>query len=235
MSDDEVRELERRWRASGSDADEAAWLVARLRAGTLEPAQVELLARLGDRAAVLATGVPAAPRPTTVNGLETWLREALVPGGLQALVRGALVVLRDFCRELDRDAYDGGRRRIVSTLRPAIEASEEWCGCPCPSHADEANRVAARSDAATADSGRIGVLVHTGVAVARAITEHEAATASDTDRAQAIDGLVDVCMLQVQYGRPPLDVTTARIQTDLRGWIVGPVDPVAERVRARRG
>ncbi len=35
MTDDALRALERRWRATGAVEDEAAWLAARLRAGVL--------------------------------------------------------------------------------------------------------------------------------------------------------------------------------------------------------
>lgn len=236
MSDDEVRELERRWRASGSDADEAAYLVARLRAGTLDRAQVELLARLGHAAAVLATGVRAAPQPTTMNELEEWVREALVPGGLQGLVRGALVVLGDFCRELVQprtvDPRDG-RLRVANALVPVIAAAEDWSVCPCSSHASQAAAAANHAEEETANSGRVGVLVHTGAVVARAITEHETPKSTDTARAQAVDGLVDVCLLRIELDRPPIGVTTERVLHELSGWILGPVDPIAERVRTR--
>lgn len=51
MSDDRLRELERRWQESESPEDEAAWLAERVRRGTLESRAIELAARLGHFAA----------------------------------------------------------------------------------------------------------------------------------------------------------------------------------------
>lgn len=78
MSDEALRELERRWRASGAVADEAAWLVARLRVGAPGPptaATLRLRALLGDPAARLALGeeapsVKAVPTPAVEDALE---------------------------------------------------------------------------------------------------------------------------------------------------------------------
>jgi hypothetical protein len=44
VSDERLRELERRWRETGDDADERRWLEARVRAGDLDPLALELLA-----------------------------------------------------------------------------------------------------------------------------------------------------------------------------------------------
>ncbi|MEZ6185460.1 MAG: hypothetical protein R3F62_10670 [Planctomycetota bacterium] len=56
MSDEGLRELERRWRQSGADEDGAAWFGARLRAGELSSCELRLQASLGDSAARLAYG-----------------------------------------------------------------------------------------------------------------------------------------------------------------------------------
>ena len=56
MTDATLRELERRFRASGSVEDSAAaWLRARVQAGELDQGKVELAGRLGYRAARAAT------------------------------------------------------------------------------------------------------------------------------------------------------------------------------------
>lgn len=54
MSDDRLRELERVWRASGSDQDEAAWLLAKVRAGRLTMRQLIGASLLDHTAAKLA-------------------------------------------------------------------------------------------------------------------------------------------------------------------------------------
>ena len=51
MSDANLRELERRWRVTGSVEDEAAWLWARLQAGDLSEERLELSAYCGSKAA----------------------------------------------------------------------------------------------------------------------------------------------------------------------------------------
>jgi hypothetical protein len=54
VGDERLRELERRWRASGSTDDEAAWLVERVRLGRLREERLLLAAELEHRAATLA-------------------------------------------------------------------------------------------------------------------------------------------------------------------------------------
>lgn len=80
MSDQELRELERRARESEDPADEAALLTARLRAGLLEPTLLRARAYLGDPAARLALG---PERPTRWDRLAPfvadWFAEPLAP------------------------------------------------------------------------------------------------------------------------------------------------------------
>lgn len=61
VSDAELRALDRRWRATGADQDEAAWLAARVRGGALEPDRLALAAGLGHPAAVLVAAPLADP------------------------------------------------------------------------------------------------------------------------------------------------------------------------------
>lgn len=51
VNDQRLRELERRFRATGALADEVAWLQARVQTGALDPLRLELAARLGHPAA----------------------------------------------------------------------------------------------------------------------------------------------------------------------------------------
>ena len=59
MTDASLRDLERRFRASGSVEDESVWLRARLRAGELTSERVELAARLGAEGPRQALDMPA--------------------------------------------------------------------------------------------------------------------------------------------------------------------------------
>lgn len=62
MSDAHLRELERRWRESGSVEDEAALLRERLRGGAISPQALARAADMNHPAARLATGRPG-PAP----------------------------------------------------------------------------------------------------------------------------------------------------------------------------
>jgi len=73
MSDEALRELERRWRASGAVEDEAAWLAARLRVGAQNASALRLRALLGEPAARLALGdsspAEVTPGPAAADAL----------------------------------------------------------------------------------------------------------------------------------------------------------------------
>ena len=63
MTDSHLRELERRFRASGSVEDEAAWLRARVQAGELEQSKLELAAYCGHAPAIRCLSEKELPRP----------------------------------------------------------------------------------------------------------------------------------------------------------------------------
>lgn len=63
MSDQRLRALERRWRETGSIADEADYLLERVRVGELEQEWLELAASCGHAAAVRATNRRETPEP----------------------------------------------------------------------------------------------------------------------------------------------------------------------------
>lgn len=87
MSDERLRELERRWRASGALEDEAAWLGERVRLGDLERARVQVAGLLGHAAAravwlaegdLLLPGAEAAALTgTSANRLAAWRKRGL--------------------------------------------------------------------------------------------------------------------------------------------------------------
>ena len=70
MSDQRLRELERRWRENGTDADQAAWLLERVRAGLLTDDRLALAAYADHPAARLALEGQPPPRA----GLTAWIR-----------------------------------------------------------------------------------------------------------------------------------------------------------------
>ena len=129
MSDEHLRELERRWRETGSVEDEAAWLGARVKAGDLDPEKLEVLEHLGREGARLAlaslvtqpSGDPVdfleAGSALRVKCLRGWPHEAALR--LLAATWGQM--------EAARDSSEG---------RAGLLALEEWLSCPCQEHAE---------------------------------------------------------------------------------------------------
>lgn len=88
MSDADLRELERRFRATGSVEAEAAWLGARVQAGQLERSKLELAAFLADPASRLACG---GLSPSETESEPKGWDHRMASFGLEASVRAALV------------------------------------------------------------------------------------------------------------------------------------------------
>ncbi len=63
MGNEQVRDLERRWQASGALSDEVAYLRARSREGSLSPEQLALAAAVGHKAALELAPIPLDPDP----------------------------------------------------------------------------------------------------------------------------------------------------------------------------
>lgn len=112
MSDQALRELERRWRGSTDPADEAAFLGARVRAGLVDLASMKLAAFLGHEPCRQLVGelapvkVPRAglfsrlfggERPKPLGEAAAWLRawsERLVEHGDPVALRAAIAAVR---------------------------------------------------------------------------------------------------------------------------------------------
>jgi hypothetical protein len=86
VSDERLRQLERRFRETGTDEDGAAWLGARLRAGELSEDQLRLAAHLGHGPARMAIGAEEAPPSgwPLLRGLQAFGWEAQVRACLAA-------------------------------------------------------------------------------------------------------------------------------------------------------
>lgn len=92
MSDDRLRELERRWKESGTVADEAAYLTERMRIGLLTRERLWSAGLLGSQAAKLVLG----QHPTWGDELR-WVYAVEEQA---AAVRAALLILGRLCEEL---------------------------------------------------------------------------------------------------------------------------------------
>ncbi len=135
MSDERLRELERRFRASGAKEDEAAWMTERIRCGVLPSERARVAAILGDRASLLVIGDPEA---------RGW-KEALVEH--QTAVRGVLAILEQLCAELKMEPPPASvwtmvmvvrswlnffSPELAEQVRAAVDECEVACLCPMP-------------------------------------------------------------------------------------------------------
>lgn len=122
MSDATLRELERRWKATGSVEDEAAFLLERVRVGDLTRERLELAAHCGHEAASRATG--------TSNGSPQALREWLSVG--HELDRVTMVqLLVPLARAI---LVSAPRHDSDDDTEQALDAIEAWLRHPSSEH-----------------------------------------------------------------------------------------------------
>jgi hypothetical protein len=122
VSDERLRELERRWKETGAVEDGAAWLRERVRVGDLTQERLELAAHCGHQAATTLTrGNPEA------LSLQEWLG-TFPDGGDGAVTRLKI--------GLARAALPIWEASQPNDHRPhaAIRAAEGWVLCPCADH-----------------------------------------------------------------------------------------------------
>lgn len=123
MSDERLREAERRWLETGAVADEAGLLVERVRAGALDEQRLRLAAWLGHDAARLAVaGEVSPPRPPApehdhVELLDEPWRH--LGRWLQDLVRWSLVEVAWACE---------------AAVRAAASSRADWTGALATEH-----------------------------------------------------------------------------------------------------
>ncbi len=136
MTDHRLRLLERRWKESGNARDEGAYLLERVRAGTLAARDLELAAYLGHAPAREALGASAPEAPAE---LDRWVY-ALEPWGAHLCVLAALVSVR-FHPEwgaLRRFEVPPARRPRAQEQRTELTQGVAACAaciaCPCPEH-----------------------------------------------------------------------------------------------------
>lgn len=113
MSDQELRELERRWKSTGSTDDEAAFLLERVRTGELWPERLELASYMAHAAAVVALG-NRAPKVPANEG--EWLDSLYARWGQEAFIRAILAAVA----YLDHDRHEN------PLLVEAVSLAEQW-------------------------------------------------------------------------------------------------------------
>jgi len=127
VTDADLRELERRFRATGSVEDESAWLRARVKAGELEQRQVTLAASFGHQGSELL-------QPSDGQLRSLWMLPALV-GPQSEAIRRALVacgwVAWEEWRSRRQSDFDPGATPLPLD---ALVAEESFILCPCEIH-----------------------------------------------------------------------------------------------------
>lgn len=230
MTDSPLRELERRFRATGSDEDEAAWLRARLQAGSLTPSNLELASYCGHQAALIAFGHSVSPLtiegievewPTTGHGSELhverrhWLDRFLELGGGEAVLRAAVALYRRSpSTRPDNDVTLWNTNQRVNPMRDTTIAIEEWI-------------LSSRDQAALARF-KDGIGLDAAVARNMARCVCPVGGSEPTPAAQAVQELRGV----LRFLRLDVTSATAAIRSELVPWALGYSDPVRERVEA---
>jgi hypothetical protein len=133
MGDEKLRDLERRWRQTGSVGDEAAYLLERVRVGDLLPTKLELAAYCGHAGASRACNQSALrSQPRASDDLGEWSTE-LAPWGREALVVAAIASAELFLASLNGSA----RRRKVH-YQAVLATARAWLESPTQETRDAA-------------------------------------------------------------------------------------------------
>tara|TARA_R110002072_G_scaffold47901_1_gene131238 strand:- start:2189 stop:2989 length:801 start_codon:yes stop_codon:yes gene_type:complete len=125
MSDEKLRELERRWKETGAVEDEAAFLLERVRAGELTQERLELAAYCRHEGATAATSQP--PYSGGPKEHDRWLR-GLLKWGHRPLVKAGLCSAR----------HPSGSKGWCERHQACVTAAQAWLDMPT-----EGNRLAA--------------------------------------------------------------------------------------------
>jgi hypothetical protein len=239
VSDEALREAERRWRSSQALDDGVAWMQLRLRTG--DRAAVELLAEIGDPAARAALPETKWLEPDKwVKTLDDWL-DRIAARGHQPLVRTHIALAR--LGWVARPIVGGEPGELA--LRHALEAllgAERWAVASTSERAEAAWPAVEAATAAIARArGSIREFIearchHSLIAAAATAdpTGSRFARLLDARRPELAgprwmapqSGLV---RLLVQGD--PVHATRDVVRAELLPWALGERDPVAERVR----
>jgi hypothetical protein len=211
VADDRLRELERRWRESGTPADELAWLRAALRAGSLERRRLELAAFLGHDTARAALELQPHEDPPLGFPLYRYqgrLRTTLDP---QEAIRVGIAAAR---------ASEHGEQAALDLL----ERAERWVVDPSR-EANAALRLPPALHRAVEELSHLSHVVRAAVHAFQAV-----ACLSSPDWGG--DGAVDQGVKAVLAMASAVDeeVVIEAIRADVVPWLLGQRDPVRDRV-----
>jgi hypothetical protein len=126
VSDERLRELERRWKESGSHRDEGIYLRARVRAGLVAPNLLVIAAYLGSEGATLA-----AEEMEEIEQQRQDLFLAKAPAHPLSLM---LSTVSDLDASAGIRACIAAAREVGLDSSASVEAAEAWVVCPCDRH-----------------------------------------------------------------------------------------------------
>lgn len=202
MSDEQRRELERRWKETGDAADEAALLGERLRVGGLTTDRLSIAAALGHEAARQVLGSEAPPRTDPTRWED---------GGVPFLNRD----------QTKRAAVAAARHLLAETdfpgLRPPLDLADVAVACPCQAHAVAVVNGFVALPAVTE-------FTHTGFEAAKAI--EDAVSAAYHVERESQDQRYSVCAAVRVLGA---ERTLAAVAAELVPWLLGHGDPLRDR------
>ncbi|MDC3379462.1 hypothetical protein OAX78_04190 [Planctomycetota bacterium] len=144
MSDERLRELERRWKETQAVEDEAAYLLERVRVGDLEQEKLELAAYCGDGAAKAALG-GSGPIPTLDEWIQGVFAKCSDEGERNAVDRRVGATLARLACSLPRHDLVGEH------VANFCIAMERWVAFGEAGNADRANQARLRAAKLAAD------------------------------------------------------------------------------------
>jgi hypothetical protein len=142
MSDQKLRDLERRWRETGTVEDEAAYLLERMRVGELSSEKLELAAFCAHEGARRALGSDAPALPTEVEAWLIGLRDRSHHAALRAGLALAALALPEWEALHPSDSRP---RMALDTVREVL-AETEGSRESSAAAADEANDAAIETE-----------------------------------------------------------------------------------------
>jgi len=202
VSDARLRELERRWKETGSPDDEAAYLLERVRVGDLTRERLELAAYCGRQGAAraCASQPPAEGRTLMAESLRAAMATLLRVFGVQALVRACMAI------------FEGGKLQGDASVAPILARTAEWLYCKSPESALAVRSLADQLWGSWQSAPSHDRLVASAtIELARVVAEEEACETS----AYRVIRLLD------QAGIARLDVAASTIAASLVKWSLG--------------
>lgn len=218
MSDERLRELERRWIETGSVEDETAYLLERVRVGDIDNSRLTLAAYLGSPVAIRVAGTSRENHPTDLElwiySLHSWEKQVAV----RVAIICAEVVIPIVAQALPSRANP---QLLISVAKSWLQNQTKHTQSRAYEIADDMGQLV-QSLGQIPPSTRYAVKTHMHAALA--ISAADAVTTA-TQASQAA--------LAAERANGFVNIRQA-IQESLIPWALGYSDPFLERVEARQ-